>query len=107
MGKPETVPTLLRSLQHLSYEESYLAGRALVKIGDSSICPELIRILGSPDSGVRISALEVLGDLGSDSDVPLIRPLLKDPGRSARGKVAERAERAITLIEERSRSRKK
>lgn len=80
---PEVVALLLSALQDESsrspdggYPLRRNAARALGKLGDPEVVPELLACLDCPDYYVREAAIESLGDLGQPSCIPSLIALL-------------------------------
>lgn len=83
---PDTVPLLLKALQLRQPREEGVgvernavarnAARALGKVGDGQVVPELLAALADEDDGLREAAARALGELGAEAAVvPLCQRL--------------------------------
>lgn len=91
MSEIEDVQDYLFVLNDLSqgqYERDNAAYQ-LGELGDISVMPDLIRILGSDPSGVvRASCARALGSLGDKRGAPALAQALSDPDNYVRGNAA-------------------
>ena len=87
---PDTVPLLLQALQQRQPREvdagvehnavARNAARALGKVGDQRVVPELLAALADEDEGLREAAARALGELGAKAAVlPLCERLASGP----------------------------
>ncbi|MEB3334408.1 MAG: HEAT repeat domain-containing protein [Cyanobacteriota bacterium] len=87
---PDTIPLLLSALRQRQPRETGAgvehnavarnAARALAKVGDHRVVPELLAALADEDDGLREAAARALGDLGATAAVlPLCRLLASGP----------------------------
>lgn len=87
---PDTIPLLLSALRQRQPREAGAgvehnavarnAARALAKVGDQRVVPDLLEALADEDDGLREAAARALGDLGATAAVlPLCQRLASGP----------------------------
>ncbi len=102
MRKRECIPALLQQLEAGRRGTYSYAAKALVKIGDASIAPQLVQLLQSVAPLTRVVIMEALAHLGSDRESLMMERYLDDQSNTPRGRVSEAARYAISEIKKRS-----
>ena len=75
---PETIERLVNALDDADSETRISVIWALGSLGDVSVVPELQRVYGSDDAGVRKMAVYALGAIDGDSQMVTLRTALND-----------------------------
>ena len=75
---PETIERLVNALDDADSETRISVIWALGSLGDASVVPELQRVYGSDDAGVRKMAVYALGAIDGDSQMVTLRTALND-----------------------------
>ena len=75
---PETIERLVNALDDADSEIRISVIWALGSLGDVSVVPELQRVYGSDDAGVRKMAVYALGAIDGDSQMVTLRTALND-----------------------------
>jgi HEAT repeat protein len=84
-----SIPLLLEIIAEPDYYINKIASKLLGKIGDKSVVPSLVKILGSEkDFGVRVSTIYALGHLKCPDAIPTLADLLNDDNREIRSTAA-------------------
>ena len=89
LGADAAVEPLVRALAHEEVPRS-VAGQALLELGDATL-PALRVLATDEDAGLRETAVELLGILGSPADEPILVQRLRDSSAEVRA----RATRAL------------
>jgi HEAT repeat protein len=82
----KAVPVLLEALgdkDEFGTSVASVAARALGRIGDRAVIPQLVKALESPDRDLRYEAARALGILRADEAKAALRKLLKDQGETS------------------------
>jgi len=82
----KAVPVLLEALadkDEFGTSVASVAARALGRIGDRAVIPQMVKALESPDRDLRYESARTLGILRADEAKAALRKLLKDQGETA------------------------
>jgi hypothetical protein len=97
IGDRKAVPPLLRELRQDPHQAFQPALRALVRLGDGSVVPALVELLGRSDDGKQLLLLDAIGDLGAEKDASTLEKYVV----SGNARVSEKAQRAILKLKAR------